>query len=145
MIELFSLSPVGCIPGFTKASRRLIAPKKPVMISLPPGYIPKHVFNDDAKTINRDKQDQKQTSQQKLSSKDRSLMLGETTKCLDDVNQWSLKWDRPSVSDDIDVVDENNIVDEVKTEGETGEKKSRLYLYSKVHLKKPCDLSELYA
>ena len=77
------------------------------MISLPAGFIPKHIFKEDEKQQNdsnskndtkqqQQQQQQRQQQQQKrLSSKERSLMFGETVKTLDDVNKWTLKWDKP--------------------------------------------------
>lgn len=71
------------------------------MISIPAGYIPRHTFDEDKQnatidsgTITGATNPSADCSRHKMSSKDRSLLLGETTKTLADVNQWTLRWDK---------------------------------------------------
>ena len=94
-------SPLGCLQGFAKGSKVLKAPPSHKMIALPAGFIPKHTFNDEQQAPGKRNdesgtdQQQQQQQQKRLSSKERSLMFGETVKTLDDVNKWALKWDKP--------------------------------------------------
>ena len=77
--------------GFTKSRKVLKAiTQNHQVIKLPSGYIPKHVFPDSTATVeNRDSENKKN----RLTSKERGLMYGESSKTLKDVNQWALKWD----------------------------------------------------
>lgn len=79
----------GCLLGFIKTSKPLTLRKLPVIITIPAGYIPKHQFPEKQR-----KQQEKDSSKSKLSSKERSVMLGETSKGLETVSPWTLKWDK---------------------------------------------------
>ena len=85
----------GCLQGFAKGAKVLKASLSHKMIAIPAGFIPKHTFKEDEEERNDTKQQQQQQQQKRLTSKERSLMFGETVKTLDDVNKWTLKWDKP--------------------------------------------------
>ena len=59
------------------------------MPDLPPDFKPKHVFQDEGKKSS--------SSEVKLTSKDRSILLGEMPK---PVSQWTLRWDSQPILDE---------------------------------------------
>lgn len=65
------------------------------MIDLPRGFIPKHTFSDAEGETRKKEASREAGKKDKLTSGERSLLIGEKKKTLEDVNQWSLKWDRP--------------------------------------------------
>lgn len=65
------------------------------MIDIPRGFIPKHAFPDVAEKARKKEASGEAGKKNKLTSGERSFLIGEKEKTLADVNQWALKWDRP--------------------------------------------------
>ena len=83
----------GCLPGFIKSPRKLNILITSVMIQIPPD-VPRHVFPENQKNTSiTNVIDSSKGSNTKLSSEDRSNLLGETTN-IEDVKHWTLKWDQ---------------------------------------------------
>lgn len=78
-----------CLPGFKKSLKKLTikVPSLKIQASM---EIPRHVFLDDKKTVTTESSN----PLSKLTSQDRSDLLGETMKSLDSVKHWTLKWDQ---------------------------------------------------
>ncbi|XP_002164808.4 G patch domain-containing protein 1 isoform X1 [Hydra vulgaris] len=73
----------GCLTGFIESSTKTVIPKPKKMPEIPPDFQPKHVFLDEGKA--------NLPPEGKLTSKERSILLGEVSK---PVSQWTLRWDQ---------------------------------------------------
>ena len=78
-----------------KSSKQVQPPKSIRMIDIPRDFIPKHTFPDAEREKRKKKDSGEAGKKDRLTSGERSLLIGEKQKTLEDVNRWSLKWDRP--------------------------------------------------
>ena len=78
-----------------KSSKQVQPPKNIRMIDIPRGFMPKHTFPDVEGEARKKEASGEAGKKNKLTSGERSLLIGEKEKTLADVNQWALKWDRP--------------------------------------------------
>jgi len=88
----------GCLAGFIKSKSSYKPHKSGQRLQIPAGYIPKHYFDDTTvlkvkKELNKPGNENESSKNSRLSSNDRSLLLGEKVQGLEDVNKWALKWD----------------------------------------------------
>lgn len=105
----------GCLAGFIKSRTSYKPHKSGQRIQIPTGYIPKHNFDDTSvlkvkKELNTPGNEKESSKNNRLSSNDRSLLLGEKVQGLEDVNKWALKWDdRTDAQDPLEEHEKSNL------------------------------------